>query len=242
MEIANIPKPRRSYWNRLRKDRLALVFGILMFVPSIIIYRNLSAKFSTLLNPKAVGTIKVDRFRDLNDKHLKYAKSLGIKPFGTNQDFLDQKEELLSDDKLVEISGSRYFVVEKLTHSHPFLVPEAAQLLEDIEKRFSAKLKENDKGRFYFIISSLLRTKESQKSLSRSNGNASGNSAHLYGTTFDIPYSSVVKKPLPWIKKEVADASVISLLSESIKELRAEGRCFVVTEYKERCFHITVRN
>ncbi|MBN2174634.1 MAG: hypothetical protein JW731_10905 [Bacteroidales bacterium] len=240
METANIPKPRRSYWKRLRKDRLALVFAILMIVPSIFIYRNLSAKFSTQLNPKAVGTVKVDRLRDLNNKHLKFAKSLGITPFKTNKEFLEQKEHLVSGDKLALISNSRYFVLEKLTHSHPYLVPEAAQLLDDIGKRFSAKLKENDKGQYYFIVSSLLRTAESQKSLSRSNGNASGNSTHLYGTTFDIPYSIVVKKPLPWIKKEVADAPVIALLSESIKELRQEGRCLVVTEYNERCFHITV--
>jgi hypothetical protein len=127
-----------------------------------------------------------------------------------------------------------------LSHSHPYLTPEAAQLLEDIGKRFRKKLDENDMGNYAYHISSLLRTKESQKNLSRSNVNAASNTSHLYGTSFDIPYRSVVKKPFPWIKVEVYDAKAIKLLSEAIGELRRERRCVVVTERIEKCFHITV--
>jgi transcriptional regulatory protein LevR len=127
-----------------------------------------------------------------------------------------------------------------LSHSHPYLTPKAAQLLEDIGKRYRKKLDENGMGNYAYHITSLLRTKESQKSLSRSNMNASSNTSHLYGTTFDIAYRSVSKKPLPFINVEVSDAKAIRLLSETIGELRRERRCVVVTERIEKCFHITV--
>jgi hypothetical protein len=193
-------------------------------------------------NSEAFGRVKVDRYKDFNDKHLSYAKKLGIKPFKSEKEYRQGKDELISAGKLKKISGGNNYIVNKLGHSHPYLVPKAAKLLDDIGKRFSKKLQEKGKGKYYFRVSSLLRTGESQKNLGRSNGNAASNSSHLYGTTFDIAYKNVIKKPWPWIRREVADDSVIKILSESIGELRKEGRCLVVTEYKEKCFHITVMN
>jgi hypothetical protein len=96
-------------------------------------------------------------------------------------------------------------------------------------------------GRYFFRISSLLRTQESQRNLSRSNSNAAQNSAHIYGTTFDIAYKTVMKNTVFWVRRPVEDAPVIKILSETIGELKKEGRCLVITEYKEKCFHITVR-
>lgn len=213
-----------------------LLLGIILSIAAF----NIPGRLSCWLNPGPVGTVRVDRFRDLNEKHLKHARKLGIEPFRTKQAFLDATDSLVSEGKLVRVKDSRWYVIERLTHSHPYLVPEAAQLLEDIGRRFREKLKAEGKARYYFKVTSLLRTRESQKALGRSNVNASGNSTHLYATTFDIAYSKVVRKPLPWIRREVADAPVIRLLSEAIGELRRECRCLVVTEKQERCFHITV--
>lgn len=233
-------KPIIKRKKKLRKDRVALALFVVFLVPGIFIYRGISRSIHSRMNPKAVGTVRVDKFRDLNDRQLVAAKKNGVAPFASNQLFLEQKDDLVSDDRLEEVGNRGYYIIDRLTHSHPYLVPEAVDLLDDISDRFGEKLDEYGKGRYYFMISSLLRTGENQKSLSRSNGNASGNSSHLYGTTFDIPYSYVVKKPFPWIERKVAEANVIRLLSESIGELREEGRCLVVTEKKERCFHITV--
>jgi hypothetical protein len=146
----------------------------------------------------------------------------------------------MGDDRLERISSNKYYIVKRLSHSHPYLTPKAARLLEDIGKRFRKKLDENGMANYAYHISSLLRTNESQKNLSRSNVNAASNTSHLYGTTFDIAYNSVVKKPLPWVKVEVYDPRAIKLLSEAIGELRRERRCVVVTERIEKCFHITV--
>lgn len=230
-------KPKR----KLRKGRLTMVIVILFAIAAIFILPSFISKISGSRS-EAYGRVKVDRYKDYNDRHIASAKKLGIKPFKTEKAYRESKDELVANGDLRKISDSRFYVVNKLGHSHPYLVPKAAKLLEDIGKRFNEKLEEADKDKYYFRVSSLLRTGESQKQLSRTNGNAASESSHLYGTSFDIAYKNVIKKPFPWIKREVADASVIKLLSEAIGELRKEGRCLVVTEYKEKCFHITVKN
>lgn len=230
-------KPKR----KLRKGRVTMLIVIFFAIVAIFLLPSFISKISSSRS-EVYGSAKVDRYRDFNDSHLSYAKKLGIKPFKTERAFREGRDELITDGKLRKINDNRFYVVNKLGHSHPYLVPKAAKLLEDIGKRFNQKLDGAGKDKYYFRVSSVLRTGESQKSLSRNNVNAASASSHLYGTTFDIAYKNVIKKPFPWIRKEVADASVIKLLSEAIGELRKEGRCLVVTEYKEKCFHITVKN
>ena len=226
---------------KLRKGRLTLVIVIVFAIISIFLLPSFINKISNN-SSESLGRVRVDRYKDFNDKHLAYAKKLGIKPFKTEKAFRDEKDELIGDGKLEKVSNGSQYIINKLGHSHPYLVPKAVKLLDDIGDRFQDKLDENDKGNYYFRVSSLLRTGESQRKLGKSNSNAAQNSSHLYGTTFDIAYKNVVKKPFPWMRREVADASVIKLLSDAIGELRKEGRCLVVTEYKEKCFHITVMN
>jgi uncharacterized protein YcbK (DUF882 family) len=194
------------------------------------------------IEPRVIGTIIVDKYSDLNKLHLKYAETNGIKGFKSDKEFNENIKKLVSDGDLVKIENSDYYVVDKLTHSHPYLTPKAADLLDEIGKRFQDKLEEKDIKKRYFQITSLLRTGESQRRLSRSNTNASSNSSHLYGTTFDITYARVFRKPKLEERFEVEDGPAIKLLSEAIGELRKENRCVVVTERNERCFHITVRN
>jgi hypothetical protein len=191
-------------------------------------------------HPGAIGTVKVDRFRDLNAVHLRFASRGGITPFKSEKAFRSTIDKLLDKNQLVKVSGNRFYQVRHLSHSHPYLTPAAAQLLNDIGRRFRDKLDEKGKPSYYFQVSSLLRTGESQRRLGRSNRNASQNSSHMYGTTFDIAYKSLIKKSFFGVNTEIADGPAIKLLSETIGELRREGRCKVVTEYFEKCFHITV--
>ena len=192
--------------------------------------------------PKVIGTIRVDKYADLNKVHLKYAQANGIRGFKSDKEFNQNLKKLLSDGDLIKIENSDYYVVDDLTHSHPYLTPKAAGLLDEIGKRFHEKLEEKNLKKRYFQITSLLRTGESQRRLGRSNTNASSNSSHLYGTTFDITYARVFSKPKLDEKYEIEDGPAIKLLSEAIGELRKENRCVVVTERKERCFHVTIRN
>ena len=233
-----IPKNRKRKLKKKVKIRLIL-FSVISLI-TIILYFPIQRKIESILHPAPIGTVSVDRFRDLNAKHVKYAKQGGVSPFNTNDEFEKGIGTLIKDDKLVEIKDNRYYRLCPLTHSHPYLTPEAKVFLNDLGKRFQTKLDEKDLPTYYFQISSLLRTEENQKKLSRTNGNASSNSSHLYGTTFDIPYFTVVKRTLFWQEAEVTDGRASKLLSEAIGELRNEGRCVAVTERNEACIHITV--
>jgi len=225
-----------------------LIFGSLLVVLiiAIIVFSRPEAEEKSVEKsepnePKAIGTIRVDYYKDLNKVHLKYAKSNGIKGFKSTKDFNDNIKKYVDNDDLVEIETCDYYVVDKLTHSHPYLIPKAAKLLEDIGIRFQEKLEEHNMKKRYYQVTSILRTGESQRRLSRSNVNASENTSHLYGTTVDITYARVFSKPKLDEDYEIEDGPAIRLLSEAIGELRKEKRCVVVTERKERCFHITVR-
>lgn len=233
--------PKRRKRKLKKKVKVRLVIFLLLIVTSFILYFPLKLKANKMLHPAPIGTVKVDRYRDLNPLHLGLAKRNGISAIKTNKDFAEGIDKLLKDDQLVEISDNSYYRVCHLTHSHPYLTPAAKQFLIDLGEKFRKKLDEKDMPDYYFQISSLLRTQENQKKLSRSNGNASPNTSHLYGTTFDIPYSTLIRNTLLWYETEVADGSASKILSEAIGELRDEGRCVVVTEKKERCFHITIK-
>ena len=64
-------------------------------------------------------------FKDLNDVHLAEAKRIGIKPASNREEAEKVKKEM------EEIETNEYYEVEKLTYSIPYLIPSAAQLLED---------------------------------------------------------------------------------------------------------------
>jgi hypothetical protein len=241
-------KGRRFKLKKGIRNKL-LIFGsiLVIIIIAVIVFSRpevgeKSAEPQETSELKSIGTIRVDRYKDLNKVHLKYAKANGIKVFKSDKEFRENINKYVNEGDLIKIENSDYYVVDDLTHSHPYLIPKAAELLDEIGKRFQAKLEEKNLKKSYFQITSLLRTGESQRRLGRSNTNAASKSSHLYGTTFDISYARVFRKPRLSKDAEVADGPAIKLLSEAVGELRREKRCVVVTERNERCFHITVMN
>jgi diacylglycerol kinase family enzyme len=69
-------------------------------------------------------------FRDDNDTHLAAAEKIGIKPLASREGIKNASRELVPIGGAMRFSES--YVVDKLVHSSPFLVPEAAKLLQDI--------------------------------------------------------------------------------------------------------------
>jgi energy-coupling factor transporter transmembrane protein EcfT len=237
--------PSESFITVIRQKRLKkpvkrylAVFGFFLLL--IILLPLIRSLFDSP-GEVSTGTTRVHRFRDLNEDHLRYARSYGISPIASKKVFEQKVKVLTSENKLVKINDSKYYSVNKLSHSHPFLVPRAKRMLDLIGERFRKKLQENNLDDYQYRITSLLRTQESQRMLSFANINAASKSAHLYGTTFDITYKSLSKKSLLGAKKTVHDGAAIRLLSEAIRELQQERRLLVITERKEACFHITVR-
>jgi len=173
---------------------------------------------------------KVDKLNDDNDIQLATAKKMGYTPFTTKGIFQELKE-------------TETYTVKKLTHSYPYLVPRAVVLLNEIGVRFEAKLERLEIAPHLMQISSVLRTIEGQDGLGKHNTNAAPISSHMYGTTFDISYKEFLQKNGVPAKEGFCRHDLMRhVLAEVLTEMRAEGRCKVVIERHQACFHITVAN
>ena len=192
-----------------------------------------------LNNPQNIrGVVSYKRsFGDLNEVQLKAAKKWGISPIASREDALE------IGDKLKEIVSCEYYAVDSLTHSIPFLVPKAAALVDTIGKNFIDSLGCKGLNPNKIIVTSVLRTKEDVKKLRRTNGNASKNSCHFYGTTFDVSWKRFVKVEDPDGRpmQDVSADTLKLVLSEVLRDLRKDERCYVKYELRQGCFHITVR-
>lgn len=178
------------------------------------------------------------KLNDLNDLHLLHAVTNGLKqPINTNIEFDTEIDELIKKNVLVEVTENRFYKLKSLTHSHPYLIPEAVDMLNEIGYRFQLRLKEKKYNNYCFRLTSLLRTKETQNSLSKRNHNATEHSAHLYGTTVDISYKNFYNPVNDSI--ESSYEGVISL-TKVLSDMREDCKLLVVRERKQSCFHITV--
>lgn len=171
-------------------------------------------------------------FNDSNYVHWADAERVGIQPL------TDTRSHLYTSRPLVRVTSCEDFYVEDLTHSEPYLVPEAAQLLHDIGSRFNGILAANGGARYRIKVTSVLRTPESIRKLRRANRNAIDSSVHQLGTTFDISYARFIPDaPVP----AYSAGDLKQALASVLDELRAEGRCYVKHERKQPCFHISAR-
>ena len=197
-----------------------------------------TAKPAVPEKPNKITYLNAGRiFRDDNDKHLSAVGKIGIKPLASREGIKDASRELKMVGGAMRFDES--YVVDKLTHSSPFLVPEAAQLLQDIGTAFHDSLRNKHLPQYSIIVTSVLRTDADVKSLSRTNINASKRSVHCYGTTVDITYTRFVKHDDEG--PSARDVDLKAVLTEVLRDLRNQGRCYVKYEVKQACFHITAR-
>ena len=139
---------------------------------------------------------------------------------------------------MVKIASCREYYVDELTHSYPYLVPEAADLLKEIGARFNDSLSARGGGSYRLKITSVLRTPATVNKLRRVNRNATDSSAHQFATTFDISYAKFICDSLT-VNRTQEDLK--NLLGEVLLAVRGEGKCYVKYERKQGCFHITAR-
>lgn len=170
-------------------------------------------------------------FNDSNRYQYAHAVYLGIDPIH------DIGDSYNTNRPLVKITDSQYYKLDSLTHSMPYLVPEAAKLLNDIGRNFRDSLKRQGIPLCRLRITSLLRTKASVKRLRRVNRNATDSSTHQFATTFDLAYNNFFATAGD---EKVTNPHYREVLGEVLYDLRARNRCMVKYERKSPCFHITV--
>ena len=222
---------RRRLKKKYRRALHLILAGLVLLIALICLARHCEQRepepsryYPSISNLKA-------QFNDLNPLHLEAGRSLGLaEPPESRED--------INTWRLREIKDCRYYVVDRLDYSVPYLTRGGARLLDEIGENFRDSLEAKGMIPVRFKLSSVLRTKDDVRRLRRSgNVNASENSSHCYGCTFDIAWASY---DLPKRYNATWD-QYRGVMAEVLRDLRAEGKCYVKFEAKESCFHITSR-
>ncbi|WP_254881053.1 DUF5715 family protein [Segatella copri] len=175
-------------------------------------------------------------FPDQQDVQILAANKHGVNPVQ------NREEAELSKGKLVYVGSNPFFYVDKLNNSIPYLVPRASVLLQDIGRAYFDSLQIKGIPLHKIIVTSILRTKDDVAKLRTRNGNATENSCHLYGTTFDVCYNrykQIQTRQQP--RRQVQNDTLKWVLSEVLRDMRNRNRCLIKYEVKQGCFHITVK-
>ena len=171
-----------------------------------------------------------DVFDDGVEKHRMVTRNSALKaPLGSQKHI----RRYVSDSQLAPLKSGNGYMVDKMNFSYPYLTVKAVDFVEQLGQAYREACRMKGIPYRPFIITSALRTSESVSRLTKVNGNAIRESAHLYGTTFDISWIRFGSKQVPSQRNLDALVSVLA-------ELRGAGACFVKYEKQQACFHITV--
>lgn len=170
-------------------------------------------------------------FNDSNYVQLAAARAGGIDPATVG--------DPAQNAAFVPIFSTALYSVDTMHHSVPYLLPETVLLIDYIAHRFKSLMEEHypSLGEHSVIVTSALRTEQSERRLRRVNRNATDTSCHIYGTTFDLSAQRYLHVASG--HDTVVDACK-QMLALALYELRYEGLCYVKYE-RGSCFHITLR-
>ena len=174
-------------------------------------------------------------FNDLHDLHTSAAQAKGITPM------MERADTTKYLDKLVRLPDELdLYKMDKLTYSMPYVVEDASKLIMKIGYNFQDSLRKKNLPQYKIIITSVTRTQSDVNKLTKRNSNASENSAHCYGTTFDISWRRFEKQGSD-NTKDISTDRLKLVLAEVLHDLRQQNMCYIMHERKQACFHITVR-
>ena len=193
----------------------------------------------------------------LNKQHVETARTLGIRSISDRT----VAAQLADAGNLHRLVDNRYYVVEPMEYSVPYVTHSTAHLLDLIGATFQEALRREGLPPYRYVITSATRSQADQRALRRVNANAARESSHHYGTTVDLHYRSFVYTPrqddfadvpgiIPSLLKEklatayanlgeAHHARLEALLGRVLLELQADGKVLVIYERRQPVFHIT---
>ncbi len=176
-------------------------------------------------------------FPDLQSVQIEAARKYGVPPVS------DREEAERRKSGLVYVGSSPYYAIDKrMNASIPYLVPRASRLLQTIGRNYLDSLSAKGVPLHKVIVSSVLRTEADVARLVRRNSNASDQSCHRFGTTFDICYNRYETVSPPGEKRRAVSTDTLKwVLAEVLRDMRQSQRCYIKYEVKQGCFHITTR-
>ena len=175
------------------------------------------------------------KFNDLQAKQHAVASQIGLQ-----RPPQDRADAARMRSQLVEIKTNENYIVDSLTHSVPYLIPSAKKELDAIGAEWADILSRNGLPHYRFYVTSVLRTQEDVKYLQRSgNINSTTQSCHCYGTTFDLAYMRYDKVTRTHMYMHEDNLKLV--LGQVLLNHQRAGKIYVKYEWKQSCFHITVR-
>lgn len=175
-----------------------------------------------------------------NDLHLEEAHKSEISaPIKDQATFKAEIDEICKDADLEKLETNELYAVARLTHSVPYLNEKSAKFVDLLGERMQEAFDEKGVTRYRFVLTSVLRTEKDQRQLQRINANATPNeTSHYFGTSFDISQTRFL---LNDSKESVYNYRLRNILARELLKLQDEGKCYVILESREKCFHVTVR-
>ena len=226
-------KSKRERFLKLSSYSIILIVSL-----TLIISPAARRRLFIIFSPSCIAQKQSVFSNRLKDRVVDYsaeAKESGIKVCRNEEEI----RAMARAGKLVRITENRFYIVDRLTYSYPYLTPGGKALLIEIGKRFREKTNNKGLRGSKFIITSLTRTSEKMKGLRKNNSNASVNSPHLNGNAFDISYVRFSSRKFfitPCDEKFFKE-----VLAEIIVQLRNEGKCWATYERNQNCFHVVAR-
>jgi len=175
------------------------------------------------------------RLRDMLPDYISQSGNSGITKCSSKRELL----KLAAQDEVFRIRKGRGYVIEDLSYSYPYLTKDAKDLLRETGKRFRKKISGTRLGGSDFKVTSMTRTADITEKLRRSNLNASENTPHYYGNTFDISYVRFSARK--WFVTDCDKYFLKEALAEVIWQLRQEKKCWATYEINQGCFHVVAR-
>ena len=239
----------RELWERLNKSTVVgiiVCFLVYQFLTLMVrcarekdqersdVNKTVIAEDSLVWYPGRTFDYK-QKFNDMQSKQHEVASRIGLaRPPKDRDDAASMRKSL------VEIKTNENYIVDELTHSVPFLIPSAKKELDAIGAEWSDILKRNGLPHYQFYVTSVLRTQEDVKFLQRSgNINSTTQSCHCYGTTFDLAYMRYNK--VSRTRMYMHEDNLKLVLGQVLLNHQRAGKIYVKYEWKQSCFHITVR-
>ncbi len=230
---------------RRRRFRIILAIAVIVsFITALILTVANPAPKGKSINEFSVSVLSKSEKKALrrynNTYHLEVARAKGLKsPVNSRTDNKTSASEFCDRYDLVTISDNEYYEIPFLKNSLPYLQESAKEFLNELGENFCDQLEELGIKKYRFSISSILRTLEDQKSLRKSNVNATPNSSsHYYGRTFDIVQTRYFERGN---STPVYTYRLRNILLRELIKMQDAGKCYVLLERQTKCIHVTVR-
>lgn len=204
---------------------------------------------NTTESPKDIDYVSIDYLSNTekralksywNDTHIEEAHKSKLKQPLKDQDyFYENEKRICKEADLEKIETNKKYAVSRLMNSLPYLNEEAVDFLDLLADRMTKSFEEKNIMYYRFVLTSVLRTEKDQCALQKINVNATpSETSHYYGTTFDISQTRFLLKKS---NENKYSYRLRNILARELIRLQEEGKCYVLIESREKCFHITVR-